>query len=288
MTENQTDWINMNDEKREIAVGFTVILSLIILVGGILWGKKGSVFSKKEIYRVSFSSASGLKPGDNVIVRGLHKGNVKDIKLTDNGVLVEFLVDKNIKLYSDMTITINGLELMGSRVLVLNPGKSGEPASSQKIYTGINTPGIDEIFSGLTRTMNSVDSILAYLNGFADSGQISATIKNINSVVEELKMFAVENRVGIKSAVDRVDRIARAAEQDSVVQKFTSALKRADSTLFLIQKSAHRLAEGEGSAGKLMKDSTLYFQLLSSSKKLDSLITDIKKNPSKYIHISVF
>jgi phospholipid/cholesterol/gamma-HCH transport system substrate-binding protein len=44
----------------------------------------------------------------------------------------------------------------------------------------------------------------------------------------------------------------------------------------------------KGTVGKLLYDSTLYNQLNATVVSADSLLTDIKKHPKRYINISVF
>ena len=51
---------------------------------------------------------------------------------------------------------------------------------------------------------------------------------------------------------------------------------------------ASALENGQGSMGKLLTDEQLYENLKGASKQLDELIEDVKLNPKRYIHISVF
>ncbi len=46
--------------------------------------------------------------------------------------------------------------------------------------------------------------------------------------------------------------------------------------------------KGKGSLGKLMKDEELYNKLSSTSKSADELLKDMKENPKRYVHFSVF
>ncbi len=46
-------------------------------------------------------------------------------------------------------------------------------------------------------------------------------------------------------------------------------------------------AEGEGSAGQLLKDAELYKNLSASLKDLQSLIGDVRKDPGKYLRVKV-
>ena len=48
------------------------------------------------------------------------------------------------------------------------------------------------------------------------------------------------------------------------------------------------LESGKGSAGKLLKDDALYNNLSGASKELELLLSDMKKNPKRYVHFSLF
>jgi phospholipid/cholesterol/gamma-HCH transport system substrate-binding protein len=46
--------------------------------------------------------------------------------------------------------------------------------------------------------------------------------------------------------------------------------------------------KGEGSIGKLLKDEGLYNNLEGASKQLEELLQDMKLNPKRYVHFSLF
>ena len=50
----------------------------------------------------------------------------------------------------------------------------------------------------------------------------------------------------------------------------------------------NKLNDGKGTAGQLMTNDTLYANLTSSMESLNALLKDIKTNPDRYVHISLF
>ena len=49
-----------------------------------------------------------------------------------------------------------------------------------------------------------------------------------------------------------------------------------------------RIQSEQGTLGKLMKDSTLYYNLQQSTQSLNLLLTDLRQNPGRYVQVSVF
>ena len=48
------------------------------------------------------------------------------------------------------------------------------------------------------------------------------------------------------------------------------------------------IENGEGSVGKLLKDDGLYNNLEGASKQMEELLEDMKLNPKRYVHFSLF
>jgi phospholipid/cholesterol/gamma-HCH transport system substrate-binding protein len=48
------------------------------------------------------------------------------------------------------------------------------------------------------------------------------------------------------------------------------------------------IASGKGSLGKLMTDDSLYNNLERTTRQAEMLMQDIKLNPKRYVHFSVF
>jgi phospholipid/cholesterol/gamma-HCH transport system substrate-binding protein len=48
------------------------------------------------------------------------------------------------------------------------------------------------------------------------------------------------------------------------------------------------LSKGRGTAGQLMTNDSLYKNLSSSLESLNRLLVDMKANPKRYVHFSLF
>ena len=55
-----------------------------------------------------------------------------------------------------------------------------------------------------------------------------------------------------------------------------------------LNKIVTKIESGKGTAGKLVNDDGLYESLIGTSKELESLLSDLKKHPKRYVHFSLF
>ena len=72
---------------------------------------------------------------------------------------------------------------------------------------------------------------------------------------------------------------------DKVLSKF---LNKSSNAVEQLNSLLTGLNEGKGSLGGIVKNDSLYQNLNHSITSIDSLVSDIKQNPKKYINVSVF
>ncbi len=61
-----------------------------------------------------------------------------------------------------------------------------------------------------------------------------------------------------------------------------------DSTLMNLNAILARVAQGEGTVGKLMNDPALYESLNEATANLASLLANLRAHPARYVHFSLF
>lgn len=84
----------------------------------------------------------------------------------------------------------------------------------------------------------------------------------------------------------RLDSISRSLLTAS--QSLKSTMGKADTAFTAVAGVAGAMQRGNGTLGLLLRDSTLYRQLVETSEQLQILIADLQKNPRKYINLHVF
>ncbi|MBR9990185.1 MAG: hypothetical protein KFH98_10535, partial [Gemmatimonadetes bacterium] len=93
--------------------------------------------------------------------------------------------------------------------------------------------------------------------------------------------------------VSNVERTS--ARTDSLVALLVDASRElrntavsADSTFRQVSGIATGIERGEGSLGRLLKDTTLYINLVETNIEVQTLLRDIRRNPRRYINLTIF
>ena len=62
----------------------------------------------------------------------------------------------------------------------------------------------------------------------------------------------------------------------------------ADSTFRQLSGIAGAIERGEGSLGMLLRDTALYVNLVETNLEVQNLLRDIRRNPRRYINLTIF
>ena len=90
--------------------------------------------------KIEFEDVSGLKNQSPVIIDGLKVGFVNDLELQSNSkILVEIQFDKEVKISQDAIFTINSIDLLGEKGILIEKGQSPESIDYQKVQQGQKT-----------------------------------------------------------------------------------------------------------------------------------------------------
>ncbi len=294
--------------KAEIQVGLTVLLALGILIIGVAWIKDFSTQASTRIYRVSFPQGGGLSPSDEVHVNGMRKGEVKDMRLVGDHVEVDLMLAREIPLTTESRVAIRNVGIMGERLIAVELSTKGREYRKGEIVQGVYEPGLGEMMGSLGGTVDAVSSLSVELKKVAESlsgnGQLASTIQNFNRTSEDLRLAVSENRAILKTTLGNFAAASntakhltadREAELRKTLDHFSSAAAkldvlsgRLDSLSTVLNRMSSRVEGGQGTLGKLVQDDKLYLELNASVQSLRTLIEEIKKNPRKYLKMSIF
>jgi len=306
------------EKRQEIIVGVVVLMILAATVMGIMWGNKADIFSSRSYYTVRVARASGLQEGDPVTVSGVPKGVVDDFVVRKDSVDIIIGVDKDIILYSDAFAIISNQELLGSKKVEVNPGNSGLPLGEQGLFRGTFAGGLEDIFETAGAISTDFQTLLGNFNktvvllNKAMEEDVQASLHSIHNTALLIdSLMAADIRPGLKSmkrtlrstekmvdarSVD-IDTIMTNMKQVSetlkgVVDENKAVVKSSMASLDMISKDLNqlsaRLKDPTTSLGKLTTSDSLYQRLDSISANINTLVSDLKNNPKKYLeHVNV-
>jgi phospholipid/cholesterol/gamma-HCH transport system substrate-binding protein len=300
---------------REFKIGLVALVAIVLAVWGINFLKGINVLKPTDKYYASYGNVKGLIESAVVYLNGYKVGNVSHIKFDRDNlkkVIVEISLDNKIKLPRNTSIVVrSGSLISGAKDIDLELGDGPgfyEPGDTlpSKIQVELSDY-IDPIRSQIESLVTSVDTLMVSLNGLMDkktrkdlqgiianlnnatnslklslqsSGALSKSFSNLSSVTENLK----KNNAEIATLLHNF-----AAVSDSLRQSDLKALiKHADETFARTSDLFGKLSQGEGTAGKLMVNDSLYNNLNNALASMDSLLIDLREHPKRYVHLSVF
>ncbi len=122
---------------------------------------------------------------------------------------------------------------------------------------------------------------------------LSAITQRINAGQGSLGQLVNDDAFAksLTSAVGNFDRITRKMDQgDGTLGKLandTALYERLNSVTSRLDQLADRLNQGQGTAGQLLQDRQLYDNMNKAVSELRDLVSDIRKDPRKYLNVKV-
>jgi len=299
--------MNHTSRRAAIQVGVTGLVALALLLIGIAWVKDYRLGKKKRTLIAQFEEVGNLSEGDPVSVRGVKKGLVRRVMLLDQGVRVEFEIERDVALHPDAVIRIANIGFMGEKFLALDPGSEPGRFDLSKPIPGRYQSGVPEVISGAGDLITQTTELSSRLNEFLDAvdpATMQRASKNLERMSASLSTAVDRNQedlrqaiLDFKSAASSMKTIASSNSEQvgSSIRDFGTASRRLTDlseklvvTADGLQRVVSRLDNKEGSLGKAIADSTLYDDLRETLRNTNDLVKDIKKNPKRYIKLGIF
>ena len=286
---------------RELWIGVLGIIAILIIYLLINFFKGINVFSTGEKYYVKFSNIGEIVNTSPVFINGYKVGHVSNVIYNfenPDEVYVEMHLDNQLQMPEGSVALIN-TKMLGSSTISLALGKSATMVQPGDTIEGrMNTGAMDEageMLSKITTMLPKIDSILVSLNSTLANPAIDKSVNNIEDLTAELNttakllnnVLANDIPVAAGKLVEIEDDLLKMSAQLSEVD-YNKLIGSLEASLTNIQNITTALSNGEGTAGMLLKDSTLYNKLNNTTEAATLLLEDLKENPKRYVHFSVF
>jgi phospholipid/cholesterol/gamma-HCH transport system substrate-binding protein len=179
-----------------------------------------------------------------------------------------------------------GAVLPGSSATAL-PEKVGEVANeSQKTLERLQALLSDRTVEGVEGSVEQLRELLTELSQTvsAQRAEVDRIVRNLNGAARHAEKLAASPE--LERSVQRLDTIT------TNLDGAAASIDRASRSLDVVMG---RLERGEGTLGHLMKDDTLYqnanqavANLNRTTVEVRALAMDLRQNPKRYVHLSLF
>jgi phospholipid/cholesterol/gamma-HCH transport system substrate-binding protein len=268
---------------------------------------------------VIYENTQGLLPTYPVTVNGFKVGQVSDIKFLPDGsedLIVELKITGNFPVTKGTVAKIYSSSIMGEKSISLFT-KQGEPlAMSGDTLKGDTERDLTEevnmqlapIKARTEELLGTLDTVIGLASGFLDertSENFKSTFESVQQSAEEISNYLSDNKVNFDVISGNFrslsDELAASGEDisktisnveaisDSLANaRLTETVNNVESITARFDDLLAELQGGENSASKLITDDEVYTNLIEATNNLNRLLLDIKYNPNKYLHVSVF
>ncbi|MBR5819599.1 MAG: hypothetical protein IKY50_06325, partial [Alistipes sp.] len=154
-----------------------------------------------------------------------------------------------------------------------------------ELIEGLNTT-IDGVNNLLNTNNVAITNLIANLESMTSSidGIVSSVSGDVEKAVDNFTTFTAvlaENTDRVESMLENIDTFAGDLAEQNLVAKLGSTVDSLNDVLATLESD-------EGSVGLLLHDAELYNKLTVAGDNLGLLLEDLKANPMRYVHFSLF
>lgn len=312
---------------KEFKIGIVVVFAIAAFIWGLNFLKGTNLFSQKYFLYAVYPKIDGLIPANPILVNGYKIGQINNIQLIKKdgkyAVLVKFLLTEDVQIPKKSIAKAVSSDLLGSKAVEIIYSESSEfvtngdtllseieeslkssvdkriaplqakaenlISSIDSVMTVVNSvlnaktrENLDKSFESVRKAILTLEQTAYKLDDLVGSekAKISSILTNLNSIANNLS----NNNEKINKILTNFSNIS-----DSLAKsQLKSAIANADKSMQELNVLLAGINSGQGTLGKLAKNDTLYMNLNKSSADLDKLLKDLRYNPERYIHFSVF
>ena len=297
---------------KEIKAAFFVLSTILLFIFGFNYLKGSSILDKQKTIFAVYDEVDGLLVGANVMINGLSIGNVTELDFLPNStkIIVTLKVKDKLNFSSKSTASIYETGVLGGLAISIEPlferesiVKTGDTlmSSVRPGLTELINRQIEPLSRQLQSTITSVDSIFTGASNVLNrqtQEEIKESISVLTSAINAIKNSSViieeiltSKNTQINNTLDNFEKIsANLSNVSEELNSFglTSLLSNLEVSVDGISSIVDKLDSDDSTLGKLINEDEVYDNLNSSIESLNILINDIKTNPKKYVHFSVF
>ncbi len=298
---------------KEIGVGILVILGTLMSIFSYNYLKGINLFEKTRTFKVIYTKVDGLSPSNPVTLNGYKIGKVQKINFNSNDtkeLIVDIVIENDVKFSKTSKAELYETGLIGGKAIAIIPDYDNNAiAESGDYLIGSVKPGLTDLVNQimpqiqlqLEAVMKKAGIVLSNINTLFDEetkkslkssiDQFESLTNSLSETSRNVNDFIKDNSPNLTTTIDNLNATSLKMKDMSNSMSevdLNLILTNLDSTISNLNNITNKLNQGEGTLGKLIYDDGLFKNLDNATKNLEELIEDIKLNPKRYVHFSIF
>ncbi|TXD46564.1 MlaD family protein [Polaribacter sp. IC073] len=300
---------------KELKTGIIAVIIIVIAIWGFNFLKGQNLLDPgSRTFKVEYGKIGGLTKSSAVTINGLKVGKVDRIEFNRSEekrghLIVTFIVDNDFEFSKKSIVRIYSPNPLSGSSLAVIPSYEGEMAVSgdllegemeESLFTSIGERlnplqqkiesvivRADTLFSGVNKILNdeTIDGINSSVSNLA------GTILDIRKTIQAVNSMVVDNQENLKITLENTKNItanfSKVSDSLNAVD-FNKIISKAEEAVSNFNEMSKKINSGDGTIGKLINDKKMYDNLEAATRELEELLRDIKLNPKRYIHFSIF
>ena len=297
---------------KEIKAVLIILSGIFLFLLGYNFLNSTSLFKKENTLFALYENVEGLQVGTKVTVNGLSVGKVADIDFLPgtNKILVSFTIRNDVVFSKNSVAELYEAGLIGGKSIAIHPVydnylkfKSGDTLKSsvKPGLTDVVNQQIAPLQQKLEKVLSNADSLFSGVNNVLNTrgkNNLSTTLENLSSAVKNSDEFISRLNSISKNQNKNINRtIENLSMITESLNKISDSLSKSSlkQTIYNFEKLSSNfnqvlleIKNGNGTINKLIYQDSLYQNLKNSSKAIEILLKDLKSNPKRYVHFSLF
>jgi len=272
-----------------------------------------NLLEKSRHFVVVYDNVEGLVASNPVTINGFKIGNVQKINLSDDGtnkLEIKLMIDNEVEFSKSSKAELYETGLIGGKAIAIIPNyEDSSIAESGDYLQGTIKPGLTELVNQkltplqekLESAIQNADNVMLNINELLSddtktslqqsilnfkniSESLYETTNNVNSIILK-NSNAIENSLNnIESSSKNINEITQSVSDANV----SDLILKLNSTVTNFNLALSKINNGNGSISKLLENDAIFNNLEKATSELEALINDIKANPNRYVHFSIF
>ncbi len=290
----------------ELFIGIGMTIATLAVIVGVLYLSNSNFLKKGLGIDIIVPEAGDLNTGDDVFLRGVKIGSVKEIFIRGASVDVHLKIEKAKNIPADSKFVIEQKNILGEKMVTIQPGISKKYLKDMSMVPGTIDKGFSKVTGKAELLSDQVLELVQQTQRLLDNRNnesIPYGMKHLNQSIQTLESVLAQNKNQIYSVIENLKAGSQQfkALHDTSKQSVARVLRNLEDNttkLSLLLSRSHRASEsldsiltsinkGQGTLGKLVREDSLYGHMNRTFKNLDWILGEIKKDPGKFLNVKV-